>query len=116
MVIADADHDIMGHPELKQAFKCIAAHPGARREETRRKVAPDVSETTIWRARLTSPPTRDAGERSLPVQEWIVSLPSGHHDQPPSSLLYAPRCVSRCAQAGETADPRVSSVTKAAPS
>lgn len=59
MVIADADHDIMGHPELKQAFKCIAAHPGARREETRRKVAPDVSETTIWRVRLTSPPTRD---------------------------------------------------------
>ncbi len=28
----------------------IAAHPGARREIIRRNVAPDVSETTIWRA------------------------------------------------------------------
>lgn len=27
----------------------IAAHPGARRDEIRRNVAPDVSETTIWR-------------------------------------------------------------------
>ena len=28
----------------------IAAHPGARREHIRRHAAPDVSETTIWRA------------------------------------------------------------------
>jgi hypothetical protein len=27
----------------------IAAHPGARREEIRRQVVPDVSETTVWR-------------------------------------------------------------------
>ncbi|MBI5602201.1 MAG: hypothetical protein HY879_02500 [Deltaproteobacteria bacterium] len=28
----------------------IAAHPGARREDIRRQVAPDTSETTVWRS------------------------------------------------------------------
>ena len=35
-----ADHSILDY---------IAAHPGARREEIRRGVVPDVSETTVWR-------------------------------------------------------------------
>lgn len=37
-------------PVLEQVIlDYIAAHPGARRKEIRRNVAPDVSETTIWR-------------------------------------------------------------------
>ena len=28
----------------------IAAHPGARRENIRREVVPEASETTVWRA------------------------------------------------------------------